>query len=167
MTKGFYFLNTVSLYRSLYTAQNDIEYSTVFDSRYAVNILGGKEFYFKTKTNKKGKTSKASLTADVKFVVNGGQRHTPVNEVQSRNEDDVIYYNRRTNELQYKEYGRLDVRIAYKVQTKKMTQEWGIDIQNVSNRENVFSSRYDPQENQYNVTNQTGMFPIGLYRVTF
>ncbi|MBO6518087.1 MAG: TonB-dependent receptor [Bacteroidia bacterium] len=167
MNKGFYFLNTLSLYRSQYTALNDIRYPTVFDSRYALNLLGGKEFYFTEKTNKKGKTSKASMTADVKFVVNGGQRHTPVDVVATEQQNEVVYVNSRTNELQYQEYARFDLRIAYKVQTKKMTQEWGIDIQNLTNRDNIFSTQYDPETKEYRITNQTGILPIGLYRITF
>lgn len=167
MNKGLYFLNTVSLYRSLYTARDNKEYPTVFDARYAVNILGGKEFYFKEITNKKGKTSKSSLTTDVKLVVNGGQRHTPVNEELSQLENEVRYYRQRTNELEYRAYARFDVRVAYKVQTKKMSQEWGIDIQNITDRDNIFSTQYDPQTQEYRVTNQTGLFPVGIYRLTF
>jgi hypothetical protein len=167
MNKGFYFLNTVSIYRSLYTAQDGIEYPTVFDSRYALNVLGGKEFYFSEKTNKKGKTSKSSMTVDLKLMVNGGQRHTPVNEALSKQMQEVIYIRNRTNELQYEDYARFDLRIAYKVQTKKMTQEWGVDIQNLTNRDNIFSRNYDLETGSYVTTNQTGILPIGLYRITF
>ncbi len=167
LSKGFYFLNTVSLYRSLYTARDGQEYPTVFDSKYAVNVLGGKEFYFKTMTNKKGKTSKSSLTVDLKFVLNGGQRHTPVNTEATGNEGEVVYYRLRTNELQYQDYARCDIRLAYKVQAKKITQEWGVDIQNISNRENIFSMQYDAEAQEYRTTYQTGLFPIGIYRITF
>lgn len=167
LSKGFYFLNTISIYRSLYTAQDKVEYPTVFDSKYAFNVLGGKEFYFKSKVNKKGKTTKSSLTVDLKLVVNGGRRHSPVNVDQSIAEQDVVYVNSRTNELQYKEYGRFDIRLAYKVQSKKISQEWGIDIQNISNRKNIFSTQYDIQDQQYNTTYQTGLFPVGIYRITF
>lgn len=167
MHKGFYFLNTVSIYRSFFTAQDGVEYPTVFDSRYALNVLGGKEFYFSEKTNKKGKTSKSSMTVDLKLMVNGGQRHTPINEELSQQRQEVIYYRNRMNELQYEDYGRFDLRIAYKVQTKKVTQEWGVDIQNLTNRDNVFSRNYDVETNAYVTTNQTGILPIGLYRITF
>lgn len=167
LNKGFYFLNTVSLFRSLYTAKDGIEYPTVFDSKYVLNILGGKEFYFKSKVNKKGKTTKSSLTTDVKLVVNGGRRHTPIDVEQTNLQQEVVYITSRTNELQYKDYGRFDIRLAYKVQAKKYTQEWGIDIQNISNRRNVFSSQYDVSDNAYQTTYQTGLFPVGIYRITF
>ena len=167
LNKGFYFLNTLSLYRSFYSDQNGNEHPTVFDSRYAANILGGKEFYFKEKSNKKGKVSKSSLTTDIKFMVNGGRRYTPADEAASRAQGELVNDNTQIFANQYDDYIRLDLRIAYKVQTKKVTQEWGIDIQNITNRDNIFNQTYDPATGSYRTTYQTGLLPIGIYRVTF
>jgi len=167
LNKGFYFLNTLSLYRSFYSDQNGNQHPTVFDSRYAANILGGKEFYFKEKSNKKGKVSKSSLTTDIKFMVNGGRRYTPADEAASRAQGEVVNDNTQIFANQYDDYIRLDLRIAYKVQTKKITQEWGIDIQNLTNRDNIFNQTYDPATGSYRTTYQTGSLPIGIYRVTF
>jgi hypothetical protein len=167
LNQGFYFLNTISLYRSFYTDQNGDEHPTVFDSRYAANILGGKEFYFKQKTNKKGKVTKSSLTTDIKFTVNGGRRFTPADEAASQAIGELVTDNTRIFANQYDDYIRLDLRIAYKVQTKKVTQEWGVDIQNITNRDNIFNQTYDPAAGTYRTTYQTGLLPIGIYRVTF
>jgi hypothetical protein len=167
LTKGFYFLNTVSLYRSFYTDLLGDEHPTAFDSRYAVNLLGGKEFYFREKANKKGKTKKGSLTTDIKFMVNGGRRFTPINERASQSKGETIRDNTQVFASQYDDYIRLDFRVAYKVQTKKITQEWGVDIQNVTNRDNIFQQTYDAATNEIRTTYQTGLLPIGIYRVTF
>jgi len=167
LNKGLYFLNTLSLYRSFYTDQNGDEHPTVFDSRYAANFLGGKEFYFKEKSNKKGKVSKSSLTTDVKFMVNGGRRFTPADEAASRAAGELVNDNTRIFANQYDDYIRFDFRVAYKVQTKKVTQEWGVDSQNLTNRKNIFNQTYDPATGTYKTTYQTGLLPIGIYRVTF
>ncbi len=167
LTKGFYYLNTLSLYRSFYTDQLGNQHPTVFDSRYAANLLGGKEFYFKEQTNKKGKVSKGSLTTDIKFMINGGRRFTPVNVAASQATGNVVTDNSQIFGNQYDDYIRLDFRIAYKVQTKKVTQEWGVDIQNVTNRKNIFNQTYNVTTNEYRTTYQTGLLPIGIYRVTF
>jgi hypothetical protein len=167
LTKGFYFLNTVSIYRSFYTDLLGGEHPTAFDSRYAVNLLGGKEFYFREKANKKGKTKKGSLTTDIKFMVNGGRRYTPINERASQSKGETIRDNTQVFASQYDDYIRLDFRVAYKVQTKKITQEWGVDIQNVTNRDNIFQQTYDAATNEIRTTYQTGLLPIGIYRVTF
>ncbi|MBI1306357.1 MAG: TonB-dependent receptor [Bacteroidetes bacterium] len=165
LSKGFYFLNTISLYRSLYTDYTGAEHSTAFDGKYAMNLLGGKEFYFKQRETKSG-FKKPSLTVDIKAMINGGKRYTPIDVSKSVEQVKTVY----TDDIygaKYKDYTRLDIRIAYKVQTKKITQEWGIDIQNVTNHQNIFTQRFDPATGKTYYSYQTGILPIGIYRATF
>jgi hypothetical protein len=100
-------------------------------------------------------------------MVNGGRRFTPADEVASRALGELVNDNSQVFANQYDDYNRFDLRIAYKVQTKKMTQEWGMDIQNVTNRDNIFNQTYDPATGTYRTTYQTGLLPIGIYRITF
>lgn len=167
LSQGIYFLNTFSLYRSLYEDKVGNIHPTAFDSRYALNMLGGKEFYFNQKQDKKRRIAKGSLTTDIKFTMNGGRRFTPVDVEKSRELAEVVLDNSQRNEGQHKDYIRFDLRIAYKVQKPKFTQEWGIDIQNLTNRKNIFNRVYNPTTNEWRTTYQTGLFPIGLYRITF
>ncbi|MCB0735768.1 MAG: TonB-dependent receptor, partial [Bacteroidetes bacterium] len=165
LSKGFYFLNTVSVYRSLYTDADGHEYSTAFDARYAANLLAGKEIYFKEKNTKKG-YKKPSMTIDVKGILNGGKRYTPIDVEASMREGKTVY----TDDVysgQYADYMRLDLRVAYKVQTRKLTQEWGIDIQNATNHQNIFTQRFNPSTGMLDKAYQTGILPIGIYRATF
>lgn len=166
LNKGFYYLNTISLYRSFYTDQKGREHSTAFDSRYALNLLAGKEYYFKEKIKKK-KTTNSSMTTDLKFVLNGGKRYTPVDEPLSQLNNKEEFDRNNIFGKQHPAYYRFDVKIAFKKQSKKTTQEWGIDIQNITNRQNVFNKSYDLSTNSYSTTTQTGLFPIPFYRITF
>jgi hypothetical protein len=68
LSSGFYYLNTLSLYRSFFTDAFGEEHPTAFDSRYALNLLGGKEFYFREKKNKKGKVQKTSMSKLIVWV---------------------------------------------------------------------------------------------------
>jgi hypothetical protein len=167
LNKGFYYLNTLSLYRSFYNDNLGNEHPTAFDSRYALNILGGKEFYFAEGVSKKGKSSKNSLTVDAKFMLNGGKRYTPINVHQTQVQGEIVYNNAEINSKQYDNYQRIDFRIAYRSQTKKVTQEWGVDIQNITNHKNVFQQTYDTNKNEYKTTYQTGILPVGIYRIIF
>jgi hypothetical protein len=146
---------------------NGVEHSTAFDSKYALNLLGGKEFYFKERTNKKGKTSRSSLTTDIKFMVNGGKRYTPIDVARSVAAGTTVLDTANIFSEQYKDYIRLDFRVAYKIQGKKISQEWGVDIQNVTNRRNIFQRTYSPETNEFRTTYQTGLLPVGIYRVVF
>jgi hypothetical protein len=167
LSKGIYFLNTVSIYRSLYTDKNDVEHSTAFDNRYALNILGGKEFYFKEGKDNRGKAFKSSLTTDLRLLMNGGRRVTPIDLEASRLAGATIRDVNNIYGSKLDDYIRLDFRIAFKVQNKRVNQEWGVDIQNVTNRLNVFNQVYNATTNEVRTTYQTGILPIGIYRLFF
>ncbi|MCH1473205.1 MAG: TonB-dependent receptor [Bacteroidia bacterium] len=99
--------------------------------------------------------------------MNGCRRFTPVDVEKSRELAEVVLDNSQRNGEQHKDYIRFDLRIAYKVHKPKFTQEWSIDIQNLTNRKNIFNRVYNPTKNEWRTTYQTGLFPIGLYRITF
>ena len=100
-------------------------------------------------------------------MVNGGRRYTPINVVASQLTQTEIRDNTQVFANQYDDYVRLDFRVAYKVQTNKITQEWGVDIQNLTNRDNIFQQTYNASTNEVRTTYQTGLLPIGIYRITF
>ncbi|MGK0407795.1 MAG: hypothetical protein ACJAZH_001619, partial [Roseivirga sp.] len=49
----------------------------------------------------------------------------------------------------------------------KFTQEWAVDIQNLTNKDNPFGQRFDAATNTIETTYQLGLFPMFLYRLTF
>lgn len=167
MDRGFYFLFTSSIYESKYKGSNGEEFGTAFNGNYTFNLLAGKEFFFKNK-NKEGKKEKVmSLVIDGKVTLNGGQRYTPVNEQMSLQTGNVIYDYSRTNELQYPDYFRSDLRIAFKISTKKVTQEWAIDFRNITNYNNIFTQEFNPTTGETQSTYQIGFLPIGQWRIEF
>ncbi|MCB0642214.1 MAG: TonB-dependent receptor, partial [Phaeodactylibacter sp.] len=70
---------------------------------------------------------------------------------------------------QFEPYLRWDIKFGYTLNspTKKFSQQFFIDLQNVTGRQNVFSKRYNPQTNEVNTVYQAGFFPDVLYRVQF
>ncbi len=167
MDRGFYFLFTTSLYESTYTGNNGERFGTAFNGNYTFNLLGGKEFFFQ-KTTKEGKKERVkSLLVDARVTLNGGQRYTPVDPNLSMQVGFPIFDETRTNELQYPDYFRADFRIAFKVSTKKVTQEWAIDLRNVTNHQNLFTQEFDVATGEFRDTYQIGFLPIGQWRITF
>lgn len=100
-------------------------------------------------------------------MMNGGRRYTPVLEEESQVQQEVVYDLSRSFSSFLEPYYRADLRIAYKSQGKRVSQEWGVDIQNLTNRQNIFRRVYNPQTNNYETTYQTGLLPIMLYRILF
>ena len=68
---------------------------------------------------------------------------------------------------QFDDYMRLDIRAAFKMDGKFATQEWAIDIQNITNRKNPLYQRYNPIEGEINTVYQLGFFLVPQYRIIF
>ncbi|MFO7790522.1 MAG: TonB-dependent receptor, partial [Bacteroidales bacterium] len=64
-------------------------------------------------------------------------------------------------------YFRLDGRISLKLNGKKLSQEWALDVQNITNHQNVFNQTYDQSSNEVVYNYQQGFFPMFLYRLNF
>ena len=162
LDKGFYFLVTTSVYQSFYTASNGEEYNTAFNGNFTFNSLIGYEVRFKGNEKRK-----SSLTFDAKFTMNGGKRYTEILLPESQLYGVEVRDWTNAFEKQYPNYTRGDFRIAFKMVGKKMTQEWALDIQNITNYRNIFLQQYSPNTGKVETTYQTGFLPIGQYRIYF
>jgi len=156
---GFYFLSTNSVFRSIYTGSDGLTHPTVFDGRFVSNLLLGKEWQLGEKPR--------YLVVDIKGTLAGGRRWTPINVEASIAADDDIRFEDQAFEGQFPNYFRTDIKLLYRVSGKKVTQEFGIDIQNFTNRQNLYRRYYDSDSNEIKEEYQLGLFPIPLYRVLF
>ncbi len=159
LDKGFYFLVTTSLYESFYTPSNGEKYNTAFNGNFTANGLVGYEIRFGG--------GKSALTFDANFTMNGGRRYTPILLEESILAGEEIKDPNNVYSSQYDKYLRADFRIAFKVIGEKVTQEWAIDMQNITNRRNVFYTQYSPASEMVRTTYQTGFLPVGQYRIYF
>lgn len=157
-SKSYYGLFTGSVFQSKYKGSDGIERNTAFNNEYVFNVLGGKEW-------KAGK--KMVLTTDFKCTFAGGRFITPVNLEASRKlgfeilENDKAFSNKLTN------YFRLDAKIGVRMNGKKVSQQFFLDFQNVTNQQNIFSKRYNRVNNKVDTLYQIGFFPDILWRVQF
>jgi len=164
LNNGYYFLVTTSLFQSKYKGNDGIVRNTAFNGNYTFNALAGKEFYFK---NKKENGTKSSLLIDLKTTLNGGQRYVPIDFEASKEQGKAVYDFDNAYTNRYSDYFRIDVKVGYKLNGKKITQEWALNVQNVTNRRNIFTQTYDVQTQKMNTTYQVGILPIMQYRILF
>lgn len=158
LDKGFYYLFTTSLFESKYKGSDKVWRNTAFNSNYAVNILGGKEF----KLNKK-----ASFGIDTKIAYAGGQRYTLFDYAASNIAGYVIFKESEAYSLQNDPYLRWDLKFSYNRNGKKTTQKWYVDFQNLTNRDNIYIRTLNPKNGSTGVINQIGFFPNINYSITF
>ena len=159
ISDNYYLLFNFTLYRSTYTnGFNKKEWSTVFDGKYLFNLASGYELPLK-----KGWT----LFADVKGSFAGGTRYTPVLQDESKIQDKLVYDKTRINELQLRNYFRIDLRIGYRKNRKNFTDELAIDLQNLTNQRNIYNIMYDIEAGTYKETLLQGFMPMITYRINF
>jgi hypothetical protein len=159
-TNNYYFLVTSSLYNSKYTAADGVERNTRFNGNHILNILGGKEF-------KVGKEKGNLIGANIRVLWAGGNRYTPINVEQSRLEGKAIYYENQRFEAQAADYFRTDIRVSYRKNRPKASYILSLDIQNTTNRLNVYNQYYDEETQSLKTSTQTGLIPVLNYRIEF
>ncbi len=163
MNKGFYYLVTTSVFDSRYRGSDGIDRSTAFDGGYVFNSLAGKEFLLKSKKESK----KSYITADIKLTAAGGQRFTPVDLEESTRQGKTVYDEEHAYSEKFKDYFRLDIRVAYRMDNRKFSQEFAFDIQNITNHKNPLYMQYNPKTGETEFVNQLGIFPMMQYRIVF
>ena len=163
-SKGYYFLVTGSLFQSQYKGSDGIWRNTAFDGHYVANALGGYEYKF---GGRKKKVKRNTIAIDGKFTVAGGRYYTPINVAQSTAENQEVLMNNVAFSQEYPIYYRLDLKLSYRISMGKITHEFSIDCQNVTNRKNVFIMSYDLATHNLITQYQQGIFPLPQYRILF
>jgi hypothetical protein len=99
----------------------------------------------------------------------GGRPYTPVNLDASRLAGREILLDDQAFSLRLDPYFRWDFKLGFRLNsaTRKLSQTFFLDFQNVTNRENIFAMRYNTTRGQVGRINQIGFFPDVLYRVEF
>jgi hypothetical protein len=163
-SKKFFFMATASVFDAKYKGSDGILRNSDFNTHYSVNVLGAREFKL---------TEKQTLEAGLKLTMAGKRYYTPVDTAQSRIENDEVFVDSLRNTKTFStSYMRLDARIVWKLNTKNLTHEIGLDLVNVLNRKNILGLTYspnpihpetDPVVEQY----QLGFLPLFYYKLDF
>lgn len=156
---NYYFLLTTSLFDSKYKGSDGIERNTPFNNRFVINALAGREFAIGRRGNR--------LSINWKVTTAGGRYIIPINLERSGelgqtiNEYDKAYSQRQDG------YFRTDLKIGYKINFRRMTHEMAIDLQNLTNNQNILQQAYNPRTNRLGTAYQQGFLPVPFYRLTF
>lgn len=158
LNKGWYMLFTASLFDSKYTGFDGVWRNTAFNGNYVFNLLGGYEFRI-------GQNS--TFTLDLKTVLAGGKRFVPVDFDESLAEGEEVRDWSKSFENRYDDYFRTDLRFGFRINHRKFSQEWAIDLQNITGYKSIFLESYDPENNEVYQIYQQGFVPMFLYRIQF
>lgn len=157
-SRNLYYLATLSLFDSKYKGSDGIERNTAFNGNYVANFLLGKEFQI---------NSKSTLNLDFKVSFAGGKRYTPVDLAASQASGTTKYIESQAFSKQFDPFLKADFKIGYRVNGRKVSQEWVFYIENLTDHNNVLMQTYSRSKNEVKNVNQLGFFPMMQYRIHF
>ncbi|MDH5366547.1 MAG: TonB-dependent receptor [Cyclobacteriaceae bacterium] len=159
-SKNYYFMTTASIFESKYTMPDGIERNTLFNSKYIYNLVGGKEFEV-------GKNKQNILGINLRMMWRGGYRTIPVDFVASKIADEDIRVYDSAFETKAPDYFRVDAGISFRKNKPNWSWELSANIQNATNRLNVWDEYYDVETNTLQQIYMVGLLPILNYKVEF
>jgi hypothetical protein len=158
---GFYYMGTLSLFRSLYTAKDGIERKSAFDNNYVGNLIGGKEF-------RVGNPSKNKVFfVNTKIALIGGKRYSPIDLEASIDKGTEVIDETNPFSVKGDDIFRADLAIGLRRNRKHISTELKFDVQNIFNNQTVVGQDYiQATESIYDST-QLGLLPTISYKVSF
>ena len=161
-SKDYYYLFTLSLLKSKYKPGDGNWYNTYYNTSFVSNLLLGKDFYF-------GSNKRNSIGINTKSLIRGGYRYTPVDNVKSMKLKRIIYSTSQTYSSQLPDFIRIDAGVNYRRNNPGFSWVVMLDIQNVTDRKNVFRERFSYQKGAIVTNNEysLGMVPVFNLRLEF
>lgn len=155
---NLYFLLSTSVYNSLYKTNENKWRNTRFNGNANITFTGGKEFILK---------KDRVLGINLRSIYSGGLRTTPINLEESIARGETVHYDDRVFEAQNPAYFRTDLRVSLKRNKPKSTHTLALDIQNVTNRKNIYGKYFEPLSGEVTTAHQTPLIPVLSYRIEF
>lgn len=154
---NWYALATVSIFDSKYKGSDGVERNTAFNTGYAANILLGKEWPLSTHL---------TLITSVRSGFVGGRYLTPLDQQASLAAGEAVFDESRAFSDRQAAYFRADVRTGFRWDLGWSTMEFTVDIQNITDNQNIFLQRYNPRTNTIATEYQQGFFVVPTFRWT-
>ena len=158
-SKGFYYLFSASVFDAKYTGSDNILRSTDFNTNYAMNGLFAKEITFK---------NKSVLNFGGKVTLAGARRFSPMDTLASIDAREYVENQAQKNTLRFdKPYARFDLRVSYKINAKKVSHEFAIDLINITNNKNILKYSFNVATTGAQQDYQLGFLPLFYYKLDF
>ena len=151
-----YFMITGSVYDAEY--DNGMGYmNSRFNGKFTSSLLGGKEW---KKTNK-------AFGVHLRVLYAGGLRLANIDEAASATVGTTIFDYTAGYATKLPDYFRTDLRVSWRKNKPGYTRTLSLDIQNLTNQQNVSFQYYDTFLKAINTKYQVGIIPVLAYRVDF
>lgn len=158
LANNYYYLLTTSLFDSKYRGYDKVLRNTEFNTNFTVNALGGYEIEI---------SKNFSFDVNCRLVWSGGKRMIDINLEESIAKGTSVFNYENAYDKRCKDYFRLDGRASIILNGKNISQEWAVDLSNITNRKNIYSTFYNNDSKSIEYVYQQAFFPMFLYRINF
>lgn len=143
---SYYLIVSSSIFKSEYTLDK-VYYSGRYNTNYNVVLTGGKEYQLKNRNK--------VFSTDLRWFVRDGFK------------DAASTTNSYKYNVNLPQYWRIDLRVSYRKNKTKSTVIWALDLQNVTNRQNVAYRYFDRYTQKDEIRYQLGLIPVISYKLYF
>jgi len=161
LKNNFYYLATASLSDVKYTGGDGIERNGRWDNTASLNILAGKEI-------KVGKDSKNNLLGfNTRVTIIGGERETPIDEAQSKIEQETVRDWSKAYTLRQPTFFNVDFTVTFRKNKPNHSSVWALQIKNLLFNAQKAEYYFDRYEQGVKQSTGTGMLPFISYKIEF
>lgn len=158
LKNGYYFLFTGAFFKSRYKGGDRIDRPTRFDQGYALNALFGKEFIVGKRGNLLGINARTAYT--------GGKRYSPVDDLASQIQQEVVFDEYRAFEIQSPSTFIVDLTVTYRTNKLRYSGIWALQVKNLLAAKYYFLD-YNYQTGRVEEANEGFPLPVLSYKIEF
>lgn len=151
---GLYGMLNYSYINSGFTALAGNEKPGAFDPGNQFTLIAGYQF-------------RNGWLAGLKFRYSGGRPYTPINTVASEQINRAVFATDDFNSARYPYYMRIDLRVDKKFDFKSASLIAYLEVQNLFDRENIYSYYWNEDYNELSTIYQWAFFPVGGISLQF
>jgi hypothetical protein len=160
LQNNFYYLVTASVFQSTYKTDLNQWYSTRYDKGMLLNFLIGKEWAV-------GKSRQNFIDANVRLGMQGGDRHSPIDNNASTLANDVVYDESRPFSQQLEPAVVSHLTVNYRWNKEKSTHQLSLKIINANGYEEFLGHRMNLKTMQVEEEREALMIPNLSYKIMF
>lgn len=162
LTKGLYYMITASLFDSKYRGGDGVWHNTRYNRKYILNGLIGKEWML-------GRNKQNVLSVNLKLTLQGGERHSPVDEKATMSDPDkeVQYDEKRAFSEKLSPMFLANYSISYRINRKKISHEFAIQGVNATGYEEFYGHVYNTKKNEIEIYKGKTVLTNISYKIQF
>lgn len=162
LSRGLYYMITASVFDSKFCGGDGKWHDTRYNRKFIINGLVGKEWML-------GRTKQNVLGVNLKMTLQGGERHSPVDEQATMADPDkeVQYDESKPFSKQLSPMFLVNYTISYKINRKKIAHEFAVQGLNATSAKEFYGHVYNEKKGMIEVYDGKSSLINVTYKIQF